>query len=389
MKILLIDPPFKRLTGLVNNYFPLGLSYLAAVAENMGHVVAIYEVDAAKKPTSLNFVGEYKRYDKYLRIVNDKNHPIWQEIKDQIKSFHPDLIGITSMTPKIASAFIVADICKEVNLDCPVVLGGAHPTVSPDQSIAYDSIDFIVRGEGEITFAKLIKKIDAGEKDFSDISGLSYKENGSIKHNPPSEFVRELDEIPFPARDRLINLNQYTSEDMGVILTSRGCPFRCTYCYHPWKGKMHFRSIENVLDEITQVMADYGTRQFAIKDDTFTIKRSHVIEFCEEILRGGLKFNWDCTTRVDRIDEELLKLMIRAGCNVIKVGVETGSEKILKATKKGITFEQVRSAAKLFNKHNIFWSAYFMIGLPQETEEDIIKTYDFMKLPCPMGHEGA
>mgnify|MGYP000509960297 CR=1 FL=1 len=126
-------------------------------------------------------------------------------------------------------------------------------------------------------------------------------------------------------------------------------------------------------------MADYGTKQFAIKDDTFTVKRSHVIEFCEEILRRGLKFNWDCTTRVDRINEKLLNLMIQAGCNVVKVGVETGSERILKATKKGITFEQVRKAARLFNKHNIFWSAYFMMGLPQETEEEILKTYEFMK----------
>ena len=141
-------------------------------------------------------------------------------------------MGISSMTPKIASALVVADICKEVNPDCPVVLGGAHPTVSPDQSIAYDSIDFIVRGEGEIAFSRLIKKIDAGEKDFGDIPGLSYKEDGKIKHNPPSEFIRELDEIPFPARDTLLNKDQYTSEDMGVILTSRGCPFKCTYCYH-------------------------------------------------------------------------------------------------------------------------------------------------------------
>ena len=232
MKILLIDPPFKRLTGLVNNYFPIGLGYLAAVARKMGHEVSIYEVDAVRKPTSLDFAGEYKRYDDYLKIVNDRDHPIWQEIKDQIKEFQPDLVGISSMTPKIASALVVADICKEVNPDCPVVLGGAHPTVSPDQSIAYNPIDFIVRGEGEITFSRLIKKIDAGERSFGDIPGLSYKEDGNIKHNPPSEFIKELDEIPFPARDKLLNTDQYSSEDMGVILTSRGCPFKCTYCYH-------------------------------------------------------------------------------------------------------------------------------------------------------------
>ena len=380
MRILLIDPPFKRLTGLVNNYFPIGLGYLAAVAEQMGHEVSIYEVDAARKPTSLDFVGEYKRYDNYLRIVNDRNHPIWQEIKEKIQEFHADLIGISSMTPKIASALVVADICKEVNPDCPVVFGGAHPTVSPEQTISYESIDFIVRGEGEKSFAELIKAIDEGEnKKLRNIKGLSYKENGKIIHNPPREFIKDLDSIPFPARERLMNLENYTSEDMGVILTSRGCPFKCTYCYHPWKGRVHFRSIDNVIEEIKQVIKDYGTRQFAFKDDSFTLNRRRTMEFCERIIKERLNINWDCTTRVDLIDEEMLKLMKRAGCNVIKVGIETGSERILKEIQKGITFEQARRAAKLFNKYGIFWSAYFMMGLPQETEEEILATYHFMR----------
>ena len=418
MKILLIDPPFKRFTGLINNYYPIGLSYIAAVLRRNGYEVNIYEVDAAEKPTDLDFTREYERYDLYLQGVNDSGHPIWQEIRQTLKEYQPSLVGITAMTPKIASALKVADLCKEYNPDMPVVMGGAHPTVSPEQSISYDAIDFIVRGEGEKSFLQLVKAIDArqeprtptGEGDLSQINGISYlpvparqtvRENfakqsrprseesrngipseesgGEIIHNLPSEFIKDLDSVPFPARDLLMNIQNYTSEDMGCILTSRGCPFKCTYCYHPWKGKLHFRSIDNVVEEIKQVMKDYGTRQFAIKDDTFTVKRSHVMEFCERLIKEKIDINWDCTTRVDRIDEELLKLMIKAGCNVIKVGVETGSQRILDETKKGITFEQVREAARLFNKHGIFWSAYFMIGLPMETEEDIIKTYEFMK----------
>jgi radical SAM superfamily enzyme YgiQ (UPF0313 family) len=379
MKILLIDPPFKRFTGLINNYYPIGLAYLAAVLRQNGYEVHIYEVDAAEKPTDLDFTHEYERYDLYLRGVNDSGNPIWQEIQQMLKEYQPDLVGITAMTPKIASALRVADLCKEYDADMPVVMGGAHPTVSPEQSISYDAIDLIVRGEGEKSFLQLVKAIDAGEGDFSQINGLSYRENGGVVHNLPSEFIKDLDGVPFPARNLLMNIQNYTSEDMGCILTSRGCPFRCTYCYHPWKGKLHFRSIDNVVEEIKQVVKDYGTRQFAIKDDTFTVKRSHVVEFCERLIEEKVNINWDCTTRVDRIDEELLKLMVRAGCNVVKVGVETGSQRILDETKKGITFEQVREAARLFNKHGIFWSAYFMMGLPMETEEDIIKTYEFMK----------
>ena len=147
---------------------------------------------------------------------------------------------------------------------------------------------------------------------------------------------------------------------------------------------MHFRSIDNVVEEIKKVNKDYGTRQFAIKDDTFTVNYSNVLEFCEKLIREQVKINWDCTTRVDRIDEPLVKVMISAGCNAIKVGVETGSQKLLDATKKGITLEQIRQTAKVFNKLNVFWSGYFMIGLPQETEEDILKTYEFMREINPL-----
>lgn len=379
MRILLISPPFKRFTGLINNYFPIGLAYLTAIAKQEGHRVKILEADNIVKPLSLDFTDEYRRYDLYIQGVNNPSHSVWLEILDILRKYKPDLVGISSMTPQVASALKVADLCKQHDPECDVIIGGAHPTVSPDQTIKYPSVDFIIRGEGETSFRKLIRAIDADDQDFSGIEGLSYKQNGEVIHNRDSEFIKDLDSIPFPSRNELLNQQNYTSEDMGVVLTSRGCPFRCTYCYHPWKGKMNFRSLDNVIEEIKQVNRDYGTRQFAIKDDTFCVKRDHVVEFCEKLIKSQLRINWDCTTRVDRIDEELLKLMISAGCNVIKVGIETGSERILKETCKGITMEQVRQAANLFNKLNIFWSGYFMMGLPQETEEEVLQTYAFMK----------
>lgn len=378
MKILLMSPPFKRFTGLINNYFPIGLAYLSAIAKQDGHQVKILQADNIVKPLSLDFTDEYRRYDLYIKGVNELTHPVWQEISEIIRNFKPDLVGINSMTPQIASALKVADLCKQLDPKCLVLVGGAHPTVSPDQTIKYPSVDFIIRGEGEVSFRELIKAINSNEKVLTGIKGLSFKKNGAVIHNPDSEFIKELDEIPFPSRDDLLNQSNYTSEDMGVVLTSRGCPFHCTYCYHPWKGKMSFRSIDNVMEEIRQVNRDYGTRQFAIKDDTFCAKRERVVEFCEKLLKSQIKINWDCTTRVDRIDEKLLKLMIKAGCNVIKVGIETGSERILEETHKGITMDQARQAAKLFNRFHVFWSGYFMMGLPQETEEEVLQTYTFM-----------
>lgn len=379
MKILLIAPPFNLFKDLVNNFFPIGLAYLAANIKQLGHEVKIFEADSFSQIASLDFADEYRRNDLYKAAINDLTQPAWQQIRHLLAQFRPELVGITSMTPHIASALNVATLCKEYNPDLPVVLGGPHPTVSPEQCIAQPAIDYVVRGEGEIAFRELVQAIDAHGQGMSHIQGLSYKHDGQIIHNPDSKFIQDLENLPFPAREDLMNPQNYTSEDMGVILTSRGCPFHCTYCYHPWRGNVHFRSIDNVIEEIKLVKKDYGTIQFAIKDDTFTVNRKHVTEFCEKMIRENLNINWDCTTRVDCIDNELLTLMIRAGCNVVKVGVETGSQKILKEIEKGITFDQIRQAARLFNKHNIFWSAYFMMGLPQETEEDILQTYKFLR----------
>lgn len=379
MKILLISPPFKRFTGLINNYFPVGLAYLAAIVKRAGYSVKIYEADAAVKPSGLDFAHEYQQYGAYLQAVNGWDHPAWQEVRQVIADYRPDVVGISSMTHQIASALRVAEVSKSVNPEVPVVLGGAHPTVSHEQTLSHPAVDLVIRGEGETSFLALVQTLAEKAQDLRHIPGLSYKDQGGIQNNPLGKVVSDLDALPYPAREELMYLDNYSLEDMGLMLTSRGCPFHCTYCYHPWKGKMYFRSIDNVMEEIVRVRRDYGTRQFTIKDDTLTVKRQHIVEFCEQLLRRNIKINWDCTTRVDRIDEQLLQLMIRAGCNTIKIGVESGSQKILQEIQKGITLDQVRQAARLFNKHGLFWSCYFMIGLPQETEDDIFKSYYFLK----------
>jgi len=146
-----------------------------------------------------------------------------------------------------------------------------------------------------------------------------------------------------------------------------------------WERRVRYRSVASVMEEIRQVRRDYGTAQFAFKDDSFTVKKKHVEEICTALKREGHRIGWTCTTRVDLIDDAILKTMKSAGCNVISVGVESGSEKILADTDKGITHDQIRKAARLLNKNHIFWSGYFMIGLPEETEEDIQKTMEFIR----------
>jgi len=377
MKILLIDPPFKRFTGFVNFYFPIGLSYLAAALRDAGYEAAIFDVDAVQKGTDLDFSDEYRRLELYRRGLNDDAHIVWRDIENMLKDYKPDLVGITAMTTKFGSVLKTAEVVKKHNPGCKVVVGGPHPTFLPEQTLKSKDIDIVVRGEGERTFLNLIKAIENNGA-LQNVKGISFKENNSLCHTQPQEFIEDLDQISFPARELLMNRGNYTSEDMGVMMTSRGCPFNCSYCCHMWQKKVRNRSVSNVIEEIKEVKQKYGTRQFEFKDDTFTLNRKRIIGLCERLISERLKINWSCTTRANILDEELIKIMKKAGCNVVKLGIETGSQRILEETKKGVTFQQMREAAELLNRHNVFWSGYFMIGLPTETEQDIRKTYKFM-----------
>jgi len=377
MRILLIDPPYQIFTSYVRFYFPLGLANVAAVLRQHGHDVVIFDIDVLQKGTNLHFSEEYKRLNLYTQGLKNNNHWIWKEITRVLEDFKPQLVGITAMTMKFGSVIRVAEIVKQYDPICPVVVGGPHAYDWPEISLKSPHINFNLGGEAEDSAVKLLNAIEANSADFSLIEGLSYKNNGQCVYNRKTTPPDNLDRYPLPARDLLMHPLNYSSEDMGVIMTSRGCPFNCAFCSHT--RNVRFRSIEKVLEEIRIVKNTYGTRQFAIKDDSFTVNKKRTIEICQRLINEKMNINWDCTTRVNLIDDELIDIMIRAGCNTIKVGIETGSEKILKDINKGITFEQARKVARMLNKHGIFWSAYFMYGLPDETEEDMLKTYQFMK----------
>ncbi|MFZ2961435.1 MAG: radical SAM protein [Candidatus Ozemobacteraceae bacterium] len=378
MKILLIDPPFKSFTGIFNFYFPLGLTYLAGSAKREGFDCRILDMDAAEgKAGTLDFAHEYERYASYIRGINDLRHPTWDLLRQLVRDEKPDFIGITAMTTKFGSAVRTAQVCREVVPNAPIIVGGAHASTMPGLTMQVPEVDYVIRGEGDETLPNLLKAL-RDKQDVATIRGVSFRRNGVVIHNPDAIFVKDLDSLPLPDRGALMHPESYSSEDMGVMLTSRGCPFQCSYCFHMWERRVRYRSVKSIMEEIRQVRRDYGTPQFAFKDDSFTVKKEHVKELCDAIKAEPYKIGWTCTTRVDLITDEILTMMKEAGCNVISVGVESGSERILAETDKGITHAQIRRAARLLNKHRIFWSGYFMLGLPTETEEDIQKTLDFV-----------
>ncbi|GAB4280743.1 MAG: hypothetical protein Kow0029_25510 [Candidatus Rifleibacteriota bacterium] len=383
MKILLIDPPFKSFAGIFSLYFPLGLTYIAGAAKKAGHQCRILDMDAAEpKEGSLDFTREYESYGNYVSALNSPDHPTWKLLKKLVKKENPDLIGITALTTKFGSVIQTAKFCKEVLPEVPVMVGGAHASTMPDLTMKIPEVDYVLRGEADESFPELIQAIE-GNRRFSGIKGLSWKSGNKVIHNPDRPFAQDQDSLAFPDRQALMNPENYSSEDMGIILTSRGCPFRCSYCFHMWERKVRYRSVESVIAEILEVHRIYGTTQFSIKDDSFTVKKSHVIQLCEAFKKLPFKITFNCTTRVDLLDEELLTAMKEAGCAQIALGIESGSPDILKETDKDITLEQIEKAAKMLNKHKLFWTGYFMIGLPTETEEDINMTLRFLKRVKP------
>ena len=374
-KILLINPPFYRLMNSHFNGLSLGLCYIASVLSNNGHDVKIYNADYLNETRYANQIEIIDNYDNYKQILQNPQHKIWGEIGKVIRDFSPDIVGITALTGTYKSAENIAKITKEIRSDIVVVVGGVHPTLLPDESIENECFDYVIRGEGEQTFLELAN----GLKKES-IPGLTYRDDSkNVVHNQSRSYIEDLDSIPFPARE--LYLNETGGMDYGYIMTGRGCPFECTYCASKkiWNKQTRFRSEQNVMDEIKYVYDTFGTRSFYFIDDTFTLNKTRAKRICQMIIDAGLDIEWICDTRVDTLDEELLLLMKEAGCSRVKIGVESGSERILKKIKKGINKEQIRHAVSLIKDVGIDLTIYLMIGFPTETDSEVHETIEFAR----------
>ena len=378
MKVLLISPPFYRILGFYNRYFPFGVTLIGTVVKKAGHKTLVYDADCFTDPKSIDYSQLPEKYPQYLNSFNDPNHPVWQEVRNTIKKFKPDVIGISAFTTYAASAFYTAKICKELFPKVPVILGGPHATTKSEEVLTIcPYIDFVVRGEGEKTIIELLNYFSKKRIQLKSILGISYRKNKQIIHHPNRPRTNNLDEFPLPNRSILLNEKKYSSEDMGLIMTSRGCPYNCTYCAST-KG-ISYRSIKSVLQEITSIKNKYHTTQFTFKDDSFTVDFNRVKNLCNELIKRNLNIKWECNTRVNLITPELLSTMKKAGCNFIKVGIESGSAPILKKMNKGISLDQSRKAAIILRNSKIHWTGYFLMGLIDETIKDIRKTVAFMK----------
>ena len=369
MKILLINPP---------NINPIFSVLPSALEEERGH----------NPPLGLLYIAGYlrtkeKNYD--VRIIDSPTENLdYPALSEKIKEFNPEVIGITTMSFTIIDALETARMAKLINPGVKIVFGGPHVHIFGKETLELGVSDFIVLGEGEKTFHQLIKNLGDEEK-LKGIPGLIfYDQNHNLINTGLREFIENLDELPFPDRG-LINNKKYFSllganNLVTTMITSRGCPYQCSFCDRPQLGKrFRARSFKNVVDEIEECLKLYGIKEFLVYDDTFTVDRQRAIDICNEIIRRGLRITWDIRARVNTVDEELLLLLKKAGCERVHYGVEAGTQKVLNIFRKGITLEQAEKAFKLTKKAGLQTLGYFMIGNPTETKEDILATIKFAK----------
>jgi radical SAM superfamily enzyme YgiQ (UPF0313 family) len=369
-------------------YFPLGIGYIAAVLERAGHDVKIWNADVTTgitsgvMPDEVTMLGErQQRYEMYMAALANPKHAVWLEMQEILESFDPEIVGLSVLTPEVGAAHKLSTLIKEEKRDRTVIWGGHHVTFLPDDVLGYGPVDVVVRGEGENTMLELVSAIAGGRGGWSAIAGISYKEGSVIRHNPDRELIKDLDSLPFPAHHLSLFPDAYKRMERIGMMTNRGCPFRCGYCSSPafTKKTVRFRSFNNVLEEIRYITSYYNKNIVSMLDDNFTINKKNVIDLCEHLIDADIKVSWDTMTRADILTEDVVMLLKRAGCCGIAIGIESGSERVLEMIKKGVRLDKVVDAYELLYRYDIPSGANFIIGFPEETREDIMKTFEVMK----------
>lgn len=354
-RVLLIQPSIRHssLSKIINLYCeePLGLEYIASSLLKEGHEVRIIDTHI-------------------LRLTEKK-------LKHIIEKENPDIVGISCTTPSFHQVKNLSKIIKTSNKECLIVCGGPHTSALPLETLKeIKELDICVIGEGEKTMVEI-----ANGKSWEKIRGIAFRKGSKITLNEGTNVIKNLDELPFPARF-LTPYEEYKTLYMRpptlTIISSRGCPFRCTFCSRIIRG-IRFRSIENIIEEWKELVHRYRAGSIFVADDLFTFKKDRVIEICRSLIKEGLSVPWFCQSRVDTVDKEMLKMMAKAGCERIIFGIESFSQRSLNEMKKGISLHQIKKALKITKEMGISTYGTFLIGLPNETISDINKTLKFIK----------
>lgn len=352
MRVLLVNPPSMGMFKLLGlDLPPLGILYVAGYLEAHGVEVHVNDLNTAR------------RGDPPIRFENY------------------DIVGIGTDTTRYLQAQKIAEEARKQG--AIVLMGGPHPYYVAEEILRTSAVDYVVRGEGEETMLEIVQFIERG-KDPAEIRGVSSLRNGIFHEVPPRPFNEDLDALPFPAR-HLVDMTRYPAQ-MGYrritsMHTSRGCPAKCTFCSSSFNDgfRVRARSARSIVDEIQFLQSQYGFGAVAFMDDLFTLNPNRVLRVCHEILERKVDVHWWCFSRADTIkkNEKMVEKMADAGCKTIFVGVESGDNRTLKQYHKGSKTQACHDAMDILKKYNIQVIASYILGAPEETVRQMIRTIRF------------
>ena len=373
MKVLALNPPSKVTKNVIRDVLygcwckgkriggatipPYSLLLVATVLKANGHSVSLLDALAEKKTLG--------------------------DILDIISDYEVLILSTSTMTINEDAQTLFQ--LKEKNPSLKTIVFGSHPTYMPRYTLGKKGIDIIVRREPEYIIRDLLNALEKNDDSWKKIKGIGCREGGEYRLNEPYPFIQNLDELSFPDRDMLPKDFDYFNPIIRrwpytTAVTSRGCPGRCTFCTAPsfYGTKLRYRSGESVLKEL-RIIREKGYREIYFRDETFTFFKERNKEICQGMIKDKIDLAWICNARVGTIDKTMMELMKRAGCHLIKFGVESGVQEILDRVKKGIKIEETREAFVWANEVGIDTHAHVMLGLPGETRETIDRTIKFVK----------
>lgn len=385
-RILLIEPPFHRL--FKDSYslerYPLSLGYLAGAIQAAGEWdVKTYNADFTPHGELIrvsHLAGE--GYDNFRRNLHEPVAPVWNQVRRVLADVKPDVVAISAKTQTHASARMVAKLVKEQNPSAIVLVGGPHPTILPEKTLECPDFDVAVLGEGEATIVELLAAI-RDNKDWSTVAGVAFRRDGNVVRTAPRPLIEDLDALPFPhanAPRTLIDFEQYPLSAFRFVFALRGCPYNCLFCgsRRIWTRRVRYRSVENVVAEL-QALQRLGLKFVHFDDDTFGVSPSYIRNLCRAISEHCPHLRWSCELHVKLVRDDLLTAMRTAGCYMIQVGVESGSDEILREMRKGFTIAEAMAACRKIAARGIWLQTFFMVGFPQETERTLARTVRAMK----------
>ncbi len=367
MKIVLVHPAGsnwvpgrKDVAAVANKMAPLGLLFIAAYLEKQGHSVVVHDClgPGAVSGTRANV--------------------------DRIVAYAPDMVGFSVTTSAFLDGYDLAVGIKARRPLTRIIFGGVHVSALGGMLLEqFEQIDYLAIGEGEITMAQL-----AGQSmEIEEISGLVWRNDGEVVTNPQRDHIQELDDLPFPAYEKLkhfpkgyrLPLFSYIQTPGATMVTSRGCPFRCSYCDRSvFNRGYRYHSPEYIYDHMAYLLKRFGVRHLNIYDDLFTLNRKRITELCDLLVKKPLGIQFNCAVRVERNDDDLLGLLRKAGCLMVSLGIESGDEGLLEMHKPGVYLDAVRDTVSRIKAAGLRVKGLFIMGLPGETVTSIKKTSDFV-----------